>query len=169
MKLLSKFSITDYVTIIVAIAAIIAACYTTEIRIMIDNITTHWQFICFWGGIFLLLWRFTHIVLRNRIESKIEEKFKKMEQLNQQLIDGMNLNRERELMTTRILKDIFLPTVTDTEENREAVALMLYNAHHNSIDLEKWKMDEDVIKRLRRIHFEKERDKVDKTIPKIKP
>lgn len=73
---MKKITLTtsDYVAIVLFIIGVLIAYYQQEIKDMIANLTTQWQYLLFWGSVIGLLWRFTHIFLRNRVDKKVNER-----------------------------------------------------------------------------------------------
>ena len=82
-----KLTTSDWVVIIATIAtifigtiiAISTTLYQQETKHMITILIRYLPYTLILGGMVTLLWRFTHIYLRNRLDSKIEDKHKYLE------------------------------------------------------------------------------------------
>lgn len=79
---------------------------------------------------------------------------------NKQLIEGIKYSQEHHNLTGRIMREIILPACATDENSREAIAQILYRERHNAPELRAWGMDEDIIQRVLRIHFDNERNRV---------
>lgn len=160
MSILKKFTFSDLLTIAVFLTGIPISLYSQEIRTMINELIQHWQTFVFWGCIIGLLWRFTHIALRNRIENTIENRVQSVENLNKQLSQFIKFDQDFMIVGFRMMRDIYLPALVHTEKDKNTFAKKLLELGFNKDQLRHFGIEEDIINRFLKIYHEEEVRKI---------
>lgn len=167
----TNLSISDYLLIVVSIILAAVTIYTLEIKTMISDLLSHWRPIGFCVAMMTLLWRFTHIFIRNSFNAKINDKFKSLEETNKQLVDYnkqmLDVNAEylkTSAITQRVMKDLVLPIfVTHSKESKEDIVKFLYGLGFTVPQYRSYGIGEDIIIELEKKYYEIKLDEIKKT------
>jgi hypothetical protein len=140
--MVNKLTISDKVVIITSLLVVlitsVVQIYSQEIKNMVSTLIKHIPSLLFWAGILTLLWRFTFIYLRNRLDSKVNKEIKDLED-KITLLTNIGLKNTTELFEIKtdlkfkeIINDyrsemFYKSMVNPYSLNREHISISDYN------------------------------------------
>ena len=154
----SKLIQSDWVVIATALISTlittISAIYTSEIKTIMEKIFDHWRLGVLCISILILLWRLSHILIRNKVLRELDSKFANIESINTQLDEAKEFNSRTSVINTRVVRDILIPRFVRTDKDIESFAKDLYRSGFTAPELALFPFDQKITQAFMRVYHE---------------
>jgi hypothetical protein len=139
---------SDFITMTVTVILFIATMFQTELRDTVINILTHWDLICFWLAILLLIFTIAKISLRYELKQMLKSELKDIYEASNRTNEFYEFWKNNYKIDHLFIRDISLNI--DSNNPKTIEKIYRFTKKH-SIQWEEWRkygMDEEIIQKL---------------------